>query len=260
MTGQSRGRDRLVRAAGTALTAVTVLLLTVFVASHLTRSSDRQALTYDGEFTTVEVSVTGTALVTATAASSVRAEWDLSWSLFRPQVEESTDGDTLRLSVSCNDGPGRDCSSAVALYVPARVAVVVNAPDGVWANGVRGGVRAVSEDGPVTVKDVAGPVHLETRDGSVSASELASREVRADTRDGAVSLSLTAPPQSVRVGTRDARTDLVLPSARGGYALDIDRQDGSQHVDVPVNPRSERQVTIRSRNADVRVEAAVPGR
>lgn len=258
MMDRTQQQDRALVAVGTVLTVLFILFLATFIASHLTRSSASQSVTYSGDFTRVEVSVSGTAVVTGSSDPSVHADWDLSWSLFRPHVEESVEGPTLRLSVSCPSAPGRDCSSSVALSVPARTAVSVSAAEGVQARGVHGGLKAQTKDGRMDLTELRGPIDLQTRGGSVNARGLSSAEVRAESRDGTMKLSLSTPPRTVHMSTRDGRASLSLPRADGGYALRIDRHGGSEHVTIPSNPASSRSVTVRSHDADLSIEQAPP--
>jgi hypothetical protein len=251
---KKRQQNRALVAVGTALTAFIVLFLSTFIASHLTRSSASRSVSYSGDFTRVDVSVSGTAIVAGSSDSSVRADWDLSWSLFRPHIKKTVDGQVLRLSVSCPSLPGRDCSSSVTLSVPANAAVSVSAAGGVQAQGVHGGLKAQTRDGRIDLTDLEGPVDLQTRGGTVKARKLTSAEVRAESRDGPMTFELSAPPRTVHISTRDGRTSLALPRVDGGYALRIGRHGGSEHVTIPSNPESSRAVTIRSHDADLRIE------
>jgi hypothetical protein len=254
MIDRGQRKDRAVFFAGAVLTVFVILYTSLFIASHLTRSSENRRAIYPGDFTRIEVSVSGTATVTGTSASSVHADWDLSWSLFRPHVEKEIDGSTLRLSVSCSSVPGRDCASSVVLSVPSRAAVSVSAAGGVQATDVQGGLKARTRDGQVHLRDVKGAVDLGTRGGSINAEGLAGGELQATSRDGSMKLVFSGPPRSVAVATRDGRASLALPPVTDGYALKINRRGGSEHVAIASNPQSSRTITLRSRDGDLSIQ------
>lgn len=258
MNGARATRHRALLLSSTALTLSFVLLLSLFIASHLTRSSHRHHATYSGDFTRIEVTVNGAATVAGSARSSVRAEWDLSWSLSRPRVEARAEGGALRLSVSCPGMPGRGCSSSTVLSVPAHARVQVSADEGVRVRGVRGGLSARTRGGDVALDDVRGHVEARTREGRIEATGLSGRTVEAASRDGSVRLAFARPPRTVDVATRDGHASLALPRVAGGYAVRTGGGTAAARVTAPTNPGSARSVTVRSRDTQIRVATTAP--
>ncbi|MFB4195438.1 DUF4097 family beta strand repeat-containing protein [Streptomyces carpaticus] len=248
--------DRRLLITGGLSAACVVLFLSLFIASHLTRTSDQRETVHPGDFDRVEVSASGPVTVRAEpGAESVRARWELSWSLFEPRVVQEEDGGTLRLSVSCPGLPGRSCGSSVTLVVPRQAAVRVSASGAVQVNGVAGGVEVAGEDGAVDVSDSPGPVWISTRDGSVTGTALTGA-TDVSTRNGDVALRFGEAPPEVRAATRDGAVDLVLPEPPEGYALHIDRREGAADVGLASRADSERTVTVSTRDGTVRVRPA----
>ncbi|MGW7290863.1 hypothetical protein ACWGIB_00555 [Streptomyces xiamenensis] len=248
--------DRRLLITGGLAAACVVLFLSVFIASHLTRTSGQQETVHTGEFERIEISAGNAVTVRADpAADAVRARWELSWSLFEPRVIEEADGDTLRLSVRCAGLPGRGCGSSVTLTVPQAAAVRVSAGGAVRVSGVAGGVEVAGGEGAVEVFDSAGPVVLHTREGAVTGTGLAG-PAQVSTRNGDVSLSFAAAPPEARVSSRDGSVDLALPEPPEGYALDIAQRGGAADIALASRPDSPRTVSVTTRDGTVRVRPA----
>ncbi|MBR8641351.1 hypothetical protein KEF29_23625 [Streptomyces tuirus] len=249
MIDRAQRHDRVLFAAGAVLTVFVILYTSLFIASHLTRSSEHHNATYSGDFTRIEVSVSGTATVTGTSTSSVHADWDLSWSLFRPRIETDIDGSTLRLSVSCSNTPGRDCASSVALSVPIRAAVSVSAAGGVQATDVQGGLKARTRDGQLDLRDVKGAVDLGTRGGAINAEGLGGSELHARSRDGSMKLVFSAP--------HEASKSLHATDERPWHSLRSEMDTPSRSTGAAAASTS-RSPPTRSRLGPSRCKAAMP--
>ncbi|MEV8115876.1 hypothetical protein AB0O69_13410 [Streptomyces xiamenensis] len=248
--------DRRLLITGGLAAACVVLFLSVFIASHLTRTSGQQETVHTGEFERIEISAGNAVTVRADpAADAVRARWELSWSLLEPRVIEEADGDTLRLSVRCAGLPGRGCDSSVTLTVPRTAAVRVSAGGAVRVTGVAGGVEVAGGEGAVEVFDSAGPLVLHTREGAVTGTGLAG-PAQVSTRNGDVSLGFDAAPPEVRVSSRDGSVDLALPEPPEGYALDVAQRGGAADIALASRPDSPRTVSVTTRDGTVRVRPA----
>ncbi|WP_183091252.1 hypothetical protein [Streptomyces radicis] len=245
--------DRRLLLLGSLASALVVLLLSTFIASHLTRTTETRSTTHPGAFDRVAVTVSGDATVRGTDAEAVEAEWSLSWSLFRPEVSARRDGDTLRLSLSCPGLPGQDCDASVALRVPATAAVDITAPGTIDVAGITGGVRASGQAGPIRLADVAGPLELRGRDGTITGDRLGGGPAEVRTRDGAIALRFAEPPDALAVDTRDGSVELALPEVAQGYAVETTGRGGEAEVSFPSSPDSGRSVRVGTRDGAVAV-------
>lgn len=135
--------------------------------------------------------------VSAGTDTEVKIHQELSWSVRRPVVNRSWDGDTLKVSTAC-DGmlalTGLGCSVKLELAVPAGISVkVVNQSGPVRVSGLTGAIDLKTGSGSVQLYGVRGPVKVRVGSGSVDGVALGSQQVEA--RAGSGRWSSVSPPR-----------------------------------------------------------------
>ncbi|OLT22282.1 hypothetical protein BJF78_07820 [Pseudonocardia sp. CNS-139] len=167
-------------------------------------------------------------------------------------VEESTPSG-VRLDADCDDFGTSDCSVAYTVELPPAFALTVSGAHGdVTARGLTGPVRVDRSTGDIALFDVTGPVDVTSRAGEITALGLRGDTVQARSDTGDVRLELLEPPRSVVVGTEFGEVDVALP-AGAAYRVSAWTRFGDRSVTVPVDPFSDRAVTIDGGTGDVRL-------
>ncbi|MFF4580479.1 hypothetical protein [Streptomyces sp. NPDC001389] len=144
---------------------------------------------------------------------------DLTWSLRKPDIEESWLGDTLRLAPRC---PGTEigitggigCSVSLQVTVPAGIPVKVSGGSGrVTVSGLDGAVDADMGSGGLVLADLRGPLRARVGSGTLRATGLTApqADVRADA--GSADVAFAAPPDRVTGRVGAGRLEITLPTA-----------------------------------------------
>ena len=76
--------------------------------------------------------------------------------------------------------------------------------------------------------------------------------MRAETLTGDVRLELLEPPQAVQVDAQYGDVDVAVP-AGVGYRVSAGTRSGERSVSVPVDPGSDRTITVDGGTGDVRL-------
>ncbi|WP_327297694.1 MULTISPECIES: DUF4097 family beta strand repeat-containing protein [unclassified Streptomyces] len=195
--------------------------------------------------------------ISAGTGREVRVHQELSWSLRRPTVDRSWDGDTLRLRTRC-DGTlamtSLGCSVRLDLSVPAGVAVrVVSGSGQVRVSGLTGSMDLRSGSGELQLYGVAGQIRVRTGSGAVDGIALTSKAVDAQTGSGRAKFEFAAPPEKLTgsVGAGEFEATLPLGSryqVRGGT------HSGTWSVEKGVaDPAAERRIDVSSRSGTVHI-------
>ncbi|MEV4254522.1 hypothetical protein AB0J52_15340 [Spirillospora sp. NPDC049652] len=219
-----------------ALTALVVAVpLGLEVAGvQLERSSDTSETLPPHALRAVEIDATSAAVTVRSAASGqARLRKDLHWTLARPQIRTSWDGDTLRLKAICEDGAFNRfglCDAEVTLSVPPGVSVRGRVASGTLAvRGLSGGVDVVGNSGTLELSDLSGPVRARVGSGSVNGERLRSGDVSATAGSGSIDLGFTSAPQRVVARTGSGSIALAVP-AGSRYALSGRSGSGSWEI------------------------------
>ena len=252
--GGSGGRTAL-RVLVVALGLAVVAWNAVAVASLLARGSDSRDGTFGGvrvlelDLSFEEVDVTGSA-----TADRVTMSRGWHWSLGEPEVVTRQVGDRLVVGSSCPFTPGIPCTGYVHLTVPEGTAVTGRVSDNhLTLRDLTGGIDVSTSDGGVTVVGATGPLRLESRDGTIEASQIRSARVDATTSDGSVHVAFASPPQTVRATSRDGSVELTMPDDRTAYRVTVAVRDGSSAVSVPRDPTSPRRIRVTTSDGDVSI-------
>ncbi|MEY9845113.1 DUF4097 family beta strand repeat-containing protein [Streptacidiphilus sp. MAP5-3] len=219
-------------------TLVVVGLSASFVVSLLVQQQATDVRSYPHDtVTAVDVVAPGAAVVIQPGpGGQAQVTENLRWFTDRPHVSQSFDPKTGMLSIQadCKSAKfltGGGCSVELDISVPPTASV-----------------HAVSDSGATTVKQMAGPVDVQTASGAIesdgvsgqvsaradsgaiTANALLSDDVAATATSGAITLDFAAPPATVTAGVTSGALDVQLPrgtqyrvvSTAGSGPADVD--------------------------------------
>ncbi|MEU6549348.1 DUF4097 family beta strand repeat-containing protein [Streptomyces sp. NPDC046915] len=167
-------------------------------------------------------------------------------------------GDTWVLDLSCpehGDRAGR-CPPLPEVDVPAGTAVTVSARNaGIDAAGVSGALDLTTVNGDVTLtrsgRDGAA-VRLATRNGSVRATALGAKRLRAGTVNGDLDLDCATAPDTVTAVTTNGSVRVSVPHDAPAYRVTATTANGRPSVTIPTASASgDRRMTLTTVNGDV---------
>ncbi|MDH6110440.1 hypothetical protein P3T36_003478 [Kitasatospora sp. MAP12-15] len=178
-----------------------------------------QSSTVSSRYTSVTAVVLdlqeGSADVIAGSDDAVVLTPQLNWTLRRPRVEQTLDGHTLRISVSCTrilgiGEPG--CSVALDLQVPAATAVTVRMTSGYGRiAGLSGALDLRGTSGELDLDRDSGPIDARLTSGRISGMRLASAGVRASTDSGQTDLAFAQPPDQLTLACDSGSVRATVP-------------------------------------------------
>ena len=175
----------------------------------------------------------------------------------RIQVKAAQDGDAITIDVPKpspleTSGLRRTPSANLVVSVPLRTAVLARSGDGsIQVRRVTGAIDLDTEDGSISLEEVAGTLVARTGDGSVHAQKV-DGQVEIHTGDGSVGLDgvLTG----VTVETRDGSVEVTArPGSRTDGEWDVTTGDGDVRIEVPQEFGAE--VDARTGDGRVRVDS-----
>jgi hypothetical protein len=155
----------------------------------------------------------------------------------RIQVKAAQDGDAITIDVPKpspleTSGLRRTPSANLVVSVPLRTAVLARSGDGsIQVRRVTGAIDLDTEDGSISLEEVAGTLVARTGDGSVRAQKV-DGQVEIHTGDGSVGLDgvLTG----VTVETRDGSVEVTArPGSRTDGEWDVTTGDGNVSLEIP---------------------------
>jgi DUF4097 and DUF4098 domain-containing protein YvlB len=193
-----------------------------------------------GTVTEVRVdSERGAVTVRAGEGDGARVTQRRKWILVGPEVRTDLADGVLTVDVSCPALSIASCSADVDVAVPASARADLKTVRGLLSvEGLRGPVRAISEDGDVRVDAPA-------------------REVTAASVTGRVDVRVPVVPESVTGQSETGDVTLTVPG--GAYRLTVVSRVGGAAVDGVVDDRgASRSLTARTGSGDVRVTGEVP--
>lgn len=210
--------------------------------------------------TAVQVNVdSGDVRIDPGSAGQARVRASLSWVLHKPSVQESWDGDSLVVTVSCDNSsfllPDR-CSADLDITVPASAAVTVTATSGdVAATGMSGSVHMETESGDIQLTGISGAVTAHAISGSITAQSLTATDANVQVESGSVDLEFAAVPQRVVSRVVSGDTSILVP--RGdGYVVTGESVSGERDIDPALeSPQSTHLISADSDSGQVSVHA-----
>lgn len=236
---------------GALLTVVVIALATVAVASVLVRTTERDSQTLRGRIDSAVLRVPGELTITSGPARRAHVERRSDYGFSKPEVRQTLEDGVLTVSVRC-EGPTVICDNRVDVELPPDVDVDVRANHAVIVD-VTGSVRVENDGGAVELEGVAGPVDVRVGGGSVTGTDLASDDVRANAGAGAIELSFRRPPATVDASAGAGHIQIEVPRREEGYRVDASAGAGGTQVDVATDPDSDRTIRARAGAGGVEV-------
>jgi DUF4097 and DUF4098 domain-containing protein YvlB len=179
----------------------------------------------------------------------------LTWQKRKPTATHETRGDTLVLTFTCSGGwMAGNCDVGYQVQIP---------------RGLR--VKAVSDSGKVTLRNLSGDVDAASDSGAIEADGLTGKQAVAKTDSGAVTLAFTArpgkvetstdsgaitlafaaPPDRVETSTDSGETVVRVPE--GPYNVVSTTDSGNERLDTVHDPSAPRSLILTSDSGDIEV-------
>ncbi|MEU6743508.1 DUF4097 family beta strand repeat-containing protein [Streptosporangium sandarakinum] len=217
-------------------------LTAVLAGCGLGGPEEHDTVSYDvgGQVTALRVGTDGGAIeVVESDRKGVHVTEDLTWRRDKPVTSHTTEGGTLTLKFSCpvHVAVGAGCDVSYRVEVPRGLPV-----------------RAESDSGRVTLKDLSGDVEARSDSGAIDATGLTGKNAVARTDSGAITFAFAGPPETVKTTTDSGRTEVRLP--KGAYDIDTSTDSGRKEISAPNDPSAPRSVRLSSDSGDLKVTAA----
>jgi len=177
----------------------------------------------------------------------------LDWSSFEPRIEETWEGDTLRIKVRCRVEITWPCRVSYRVGVPAQTPLTVK------ANGGDVMVRSLTEKidvdlagGNVQLENVLGDLNVTSTAGDVWIADSQSKSVAVKSTAGDTYLGFTDPPTNVDVRTTAGNLNIQVPMG-AAYAVDAESVAGSRDVSVETTDPAPHRIFARNSAGDLAV-------
>ncbi len=209
--------------------------------------------------TAVELDVAGGDVtvrpIAGTAAVSLRQT--LTWTVNKPQVTETWQGDTLLINEDCA-APSftvvNPCGASLDLSVPAGVSVQSTVDSGALTiRRMTGSVNVRAQSGDIELDDDSGTLWARADSGSVAGNRLVSKQVNAQTLSGDVELDFASAPDSVSASVSSGSLMVTVPRG-SSYRVTGQTASGDRLIDPGVeDDSSPRQISVNTISGDVSV-------
>lgn len=217
-----------------ALAALTLLPLAACAGGAVT--SDEVAYTIDQAVTGLVVDAHAAAVVIEAGDGPATVTEKHRYSDDKPVTAHRVDGQTLRLTES---GCGNDdvkCETEFHIRMPSATTAQITA-----------------QAGAVTVRGLAGDIHVTTEAGAVEGTGLSGKTVVVKTQAGAASLEFTEAPSDLQATSQVGAVEVRLPG-NAAYAVEVDTDVGQSDVSVRKDAASPHRVRISTQVGAVSIE------
>jgi hypothetical protein len=253
MAGRERSRWLI---AGGVVTAVALAFTCLYVWDWFARGEETQHQTYHQRVNRIVVDLNmGDLTITAGDTDQVSVDRELTWSIFKPQVEERWDPgtQTLRVWFHCAPTITGKCSVSYMLGVPPDVPVEARTGSGnITVREMRGDLRLSATSGNVDVANSRGTVWAHSTSGNVRVNGARSQSVDARTTSGDVDLRFAEAPGTVSAKATSGNVNVAVPAGTS-YFVGAQAQSGEQKVSVGSDPRAEHKIYAHAGSGHVRV-------
>lgn len=182
--------------------------------------------------------------LTTGAAGQVDVRRKLTWTKDRPKISETWQGDTLRITSTCD---GRRCSADFTVTVPSGVTVDASTQAGnIGTGAIHGAQRLTTLAGNISVGGAGGDLTVSARSGNVNATGLAGRNVSAVLGSGNLGLAFVDSPAAVTAHDTAGNIAITVPHGTAGYRVDADVPAGQKHVTVTSSTTAHDTIVARS--------------
>ncbi|MEV0386300.1 DUF4097 family beta strand repeat-containing protein [Nonomuraea sp. NPDC050643] len=181
----------------------------------------------------------GTIEVVESQRQGIHVTERLTWRKNKPETSHQVQGDTLALTFKCPTTWGFG-----AVSTSCDVSYQVEVPKGLR-------VKATSDSGTLTLKDLSGELDAQTDSGTIEAGGLAGKRVAAKTDSGTIELTFTGSPDKVTTSTDSGRTSIHVP--QGPYNVVARTDSGAKNIEAATDPSATRQIELTSDSGDLEV-------
>jgi DUF4097 and DUF4098 domain-containing protein YvlB len=200
--------------------------------------TEQQSQTYHHTISAIEFNVdSGDLRLSTSDASDISVTRRLGWTHTRPSITEEWQGDTLRISTTCQESA---CYTDYTVTLPSNVRI-----------------KADTSAGDIRVMGASGAVTLHSGAGDISATSLGSPDVDATTNAGDITVRLTVVPATVSARSAAGDVEVSVPDAGPeGYRVQASTGAGDNRVAVTANAASTHTVVATSNAGDITVRYA----
>ncbi|WP_150460297.1 DUF4097 family beta strand repeat-containing protein [Nesterenkonia ebinurensis] len=224
------------------LAAGAYLAWSVITGSGMSEQTERSTITSGEVPETVAIEGTVASVeLTGAETGAATADLNLSWyASERPVVGDEWEGSTWVVDLGCQHmgipiwfAPG--CGIDYSGHMPASA-----------------GAEVALTSGSITLKDLRGPLSLETSSGRVTGEGLSSDI--ADTRStaGSISLEFTERPSRVEAEATSGNIEVSVPRGEA-YRVLTDTASGGITIDVATDPEAESTIDLRTTSGHITV-------
>lgn len=245
------------------VTALAVLLVLAVLgvgafqlAGESFRGVERQETTLGSAVPRLTVALdAGSVALEPSGDGAVHVTTTVTYGVNRPELRADTGPDGVVLGSRCSGHFVSTCATDYRIAVPPGFALDVTQLSGpVTARDLTGPVRLAVTSGRIGATGLSGDVRLSTlSDGDVTATGLRARTVSADARSGSVRLDLDARPVQVSAQTASGDVDVAVPA--GSYRVDAVSPVRPPQVGVASDDGADAGVRARSDTGSVTVRA-----
>ncbi|MFE9534099.1 DUF4097 domain-containing protein [Streptomyces sp. NPDC006691] len=208
--------------------------------------------------TAVEVDAGVSAItVTSGPVGHVTVNGRLTWAMKRPVVEQTWDGDTLKLKTRCTGFVDRylqNCQVDLDLAVPAGVGLTVHSGSGeTTVRDLTGPVDLHGGSGGIKLYGLKGPVKASVGSGELRAVQLASPNASLEAGSGTIEADFATAPQYLKARTGSGSVDLTVPQG-ARYRVTGQSGSGSRSVqDDLIDKGSDRVIDANTGSGSVNI-------
>lgn len=197
----------------------------------------------------------GSVEVVGTKSRSISIQATFRSGLVDTTHSEARDGDTFVIDFSC---PwligGGSCSADYRIEVPASLDVEVSASNSpVTLRGLDGNVRATTSNDRISVEDLSGKTYLSTSNGPINALGMAGKSTTLRSSNDRVRVEFVEAPELLDIRTSNDAVSVLLPDTPATFATDISTSNGDKSIEIRTDPRSPREIRVRTSNDDVSI-------
>lgn len=212
--------------------------------------------------TGVEIDVAGGDLTVRPAGQgdAVSLRQTLTWTVNKPRVTETWQGDTLLISEDCA-APSLEvvnpCGANLELAVPAAVSVQSRLDSGsMRIRNMTGSVDARARSGDVELDDDSGTLTARADSGEIHGERLVSQQVDAQTLSGDVDLTFTSAPMTVSASVESGDVHVSVPRGTT-YRVSGQTASGDRNIEQGIeDDSSQRSIVLNSQSGDAALSYA----
>jgi hypothetical protein len=194
----------------------------------------------------------GSAEITVTTgpAGQVTMNGNLTWSMKRPKIERTWDGDTLKVHTRCDgfvDEFLQNCQVDLKLTVPAGVSLKVKSGSGpIKVSSLTGPVDLQGGSGSMKLYGLKGAVKAKVGSGEIQASQLSSSDAYLKSGSGAVDAQFAAAPQRVKASTGSGSVSVTVPDGAHYRVIGDSGSGGRSIQEKLIDSNSDRVLDVSS--------------